>query len=1329
MNAGVNNPQEQLQSVLRQALAYQRAGQPVEASQLYLMAIQAQPNVWQAYYNLGTVFQTLGDNAKACSAYRRVIQLHPEFAEAHNNLANTLQALGETDNAEVAYQRAIALKPTLAAASYNLALLLQSKGKFSDSIESLTATVKSDPTNDRAWDALYGAQLAVKRPDDAMATFFAWEAAVQQSPALTAAGLAQARHLADREREAKYLHLAVHWPFSNPQPEEIQPVLGMLQYFDITPDALLQCYRRYDAAAAATRRRPISLLPRRSAGEKIRIGYVSADFRRHVMGRIMAEIIRTHDRNKFEITAVSLCAKRHHDDVTEAYRNTCDRFIDVFPMTTLEAAEAIAEADLDILIDLAALTMAARPLIYAHRPARLIITHLGAHGCIGLSSVDYKVTDVVADPLEMAQFQIEKPLYLDTCLFPFAHLKPNPEADAHYVSLKPAGRFVFAAFVNVLKLSARCLAAWKKIVEREPSVVLAFSPFHDSEIPTIRRVLDAAGIPPDRLLILPTTTVAAENRGRYAAIDAVLDTFPYAGGDTTLAALDRDVPVVTLAGKRNAERVGVSLLTHMGVPELIAETEDQFVEIACRLVREPAFRAATTAKLKHARLHSAIGDPATHTQSLERAYVRLAEVATQETGRLSAADFFREFRSAFVDGQNGETRLAALLDDQPTYVPLLRALAKRAMARGDSSAARRYLSIVLENAPYETESLLGLAGIELASNASASELQAILVRIDALPDKNTLFALKIRARILSALGQFVEVEETIRPASVAAPGDVEAHFILANALANMDRADEALTLYQRVLSLDAKHAPACLNTATLLADRGEWVPAEELLRRAIEIEPDDESAYARLVPILRRENKFFSLAGLGKMMSTRFPHSLRAMLIQAEGQRFNGDLVEESRQCAALAEQLCARNADHAEVEEIAHAILQRVQAIDISPQLVGRLVERYLLALDALYGRRRAATRPGHDAAPRIGVLVSDLDDVTRADAMLRALKSMQRDGQHWIAYALNPAPIAEFGAWVTKIADTARGIMLAGVSVENARKQIDCDDLDVLIDLCGHRHAAAIPIMSARGARLTISNGALATHTTGNRAYLPQDIDFELFDRGTALPAWQARGPERAMMAVSQLLPRSRAAGQVAPRGFPQDAFAFALTAPVTQVSRETLQLARGILDRVPQAVLVVDANDEATLQVWQRIGQGVGIAASKIVPNPSVADAAGRFFGVDAVLDARPGSDAVAVCQALSAAIPVIAMRGPTASERMAYAVLLDAGLTELVAESGPDYINLAVKLARDVAWRASLAEKLLTVAAQPSTSASGVDVLEIALRNLRASNSSVPDIVPK
>ncbi|MEQ1517733.1 MAG: tetratricopeptide repeat protein, partial [Usitatibacteraceae bacterium] len=671
---------EELRALAKAAFQQQAAGHYAEAAQGYAAVLSRAPDHWQTCYNLGLVYQHLGRMPEAAQLYQRTVQLNPQFAEGHNNLGNVRKVLEDNAGAEEAYRRAIALNPQLADATYNLGTMAQDRGDHLPAIELLRKSIAANEASVAAWDALYRSLMALKRIEDAIELFLAWERALPPSPELVAAGLALCRPMGNRELESRYLALALEWPFADFAPVQFAPILGMLQYFDVTREQFLACYRRYDAAVAAKNLARIPLLPKRAADQRLRIGYLSGDFRRHVMGRWMLEVVSKHDRSRVSIFLISTCPPREYDAITAQFRTHADGFADISGLDDFAAAKSIAEADLDILVDLVGHTMAARPEIYAHRPARSIVTHLGYHGCLGLSAVDYKFTDRIADLPDAGNFQIERPYALDTCVFPFARLAPadgypvpgqNPELD---------GKFVFAAFTNDLKLSARCVALWKRVLDALPEAVLLFSPPSPSQNAGIERIMAAGGIAKSRLAFLNVPAQDALWRARYRLVHAALDTFPYAGGDTTLAALDMAVPVVTLRGERHSERVGASILTHLGIPELIANTEEEFVGIAVRLARDANFRGEIGT-----RISKAVGasDNTAYARALESAFVEIAaRKPVVESMALAAREFFHRLREAMQRHRaatddatrNAAAEIYAILRvEQPEYTPLLRA--------------------------------------------------------------------------------------------------------------------------------------------------------------------------------------------------------------------------------------------------------------------------------------------------------------------------------------------------------------------------------------------------------------------------------------------------------------------------------------------------------------------------------------------------------------------------------------------------------------------------------------------------------------------------------
>jgi predicted O-linked N-acetylglucosamine transferase (SPINDLY family) len=261
----------------------------------------------------------------------------------------------------------------------------------------------------------------------------------------------------------------------------------------------------------------------------------------------------------------------------------------------------------------------ARPAILARKPAPVIVTHLGYHGGVGLSSVDFKVTDAVADLADGDGAMRERLLRLDRCVMPLRAYEAPVARDTRASLGVATDAVVIGAFVGVQKLSPRGLDLWRRVLDAVPSAVLLFSPPRDDDRVALSRRVTGLGIAAERIRFMPWDR--AHGAARYALVDLVLDTVPYTGGDTTIAALAAGVPVVTRVGRRHAERVGASLLVHAGLDDLVAPDDDAFVALAVRLCRDAALRAATAGRVRRALSDPARTDPAAYTRSLERALV------------------------------------------------------------------------------------------------------------------------------------------------------------------------------------------------------------------------------------------------------------------------------------------------------------------------------------------------------------------------------------------------------------------------------------------------------------------------------------------------------------------------------------------------------------------------------------------------------------------------------------------------------------------------------------------------------------------------------------
>jgi len=354
-----------------------------------------------------------------------------------------------------------------------------------------------------------------------------------------------------------------------------------------------------------------------------------------VMGKMMHEAISRHDRARFDVRLYSL--SRERDGWTERFEHAADAFTVVAGMTERAAADVIARDDLDLLVDLSTHTRGARPGIVAAKPARVTITHVASAGIAGLSSVDFRLTDALCDVPDDPPRPSEALLPMAGCVYPYRHVDP---AVAPAMTREALGiardAVVVGAFVTGMKLSRRCLALWREVLQRIPGARLAFSPLNPAQQPLYAGLAQAGGIAAERLVFVPQGANDGANQARYCIVDFVLDPMPYGGVNGTLEALDMGVPVVTLVGRRHAERTTYSILANLGVRQTVADSGKHYVDVAVRLATDAAFMREVRAAIRAGLVDSPLTDMDGHARNLERAYCNA--LALRAPDALAAAE-------------------------------------------------------------------------------------------------------------------------------------------------------------------------------------------------------------------------------------------------------------------------------------------------------------------------------------------------------------------------------------------------------------------------------------------------------------------------------------------------------------------------------------------------------------------------------------------------------------------------------------------------------------------------------------------------------------------
>jgi predicted O-linked N-acetylglucosamine transferase (SPINDLY family) len=624
-----------LRDLLASAARNAAAGRVDDALANYRGALKRSPALAEVHYNVGVLLARKGELAGAEKSLDEALRLKPSWAQAYLALGHLYFRQARYADAERSFGRAATHSPESVEALFNLATSRDRQRRWGDALPPLKAARRLAPDNEDIWFALRGHLLLFQREEEAFEDFRRFEANAAPSARIVAAGLLSARIAPGTDYENEYLPLALDWSYQPGEAAYAAVAVAQAQYFDVSREQLLRVYQAHDRVRQAERG-PIADFAAPltgAAGRPVRIGYLSADFRSHVMGRLMLEVARRHDTERFSVHAYSLAVRELEDDVTAQFRACCAAFRRLDDLDDQSAARLIADDGIDILIDLMGHSGSSRPAILLYKPAPVIVTHLGNHGAIGMRQVDFKLTDAHADLPDAHRYQIEAPLVLDRCVLPFRRVAAAPEAPVTRAGLGLGDDVtVFGVFVSLLKLSPRCLGLWKRILDAVPDSVLAFSPTRPAQNALYQRRLESFGIAAERIVFVPWSLDDAIDRARYRLVDVVLDTLPYTGGDTTAAAIDMGIPVVTRVGERQAERMTYSLLAHLGVTATVSHNDDDYVAIACRLALDRPWRDAVAAEVIAALPGSGLADAERYTRSLENAYERALAPKAREPG-------------------------------------------------------------------------------------------------------------------------------------------------------------------------------------------------------------------------------------------------------------------------------------------------------------------------------------------------------------------------------------------------------------------------------------------------------------------------------------------------------------------------------------------------------------------------------------------------------------------------------------------------------------------------------------------------------------------------
>ncbi len=559
-----------------------RLQRPAEALADLDRAIAAKPDFAGAYFDRACVLRALERKGEALADLDRSIEIDPANAAAFANRGALLHELGRIEEALESTTRSLALNPEYAQGRYNRAVILDGAGRMNEALLEFARVADHAPLDP----ALRGnALLALGRVEDAIAC-------LQRACEIDAG---------NRDARSALLMAALYRESSD------DGALARAQH---------EFTARFEAPLAEC---APCLQNSRNPQRRLRIGYVSADFNAHSVAFFIEPVFARHDRRRFEIYAYH--ASTRSDEVTRHLCGLADVWVECAALSDERLAQRVRDDRIDILVDLSGHTAGNRRLVFARRPAPIQISWIGYPADPGPPSTDFLISDEIASPRSDVDAGASRLLRLPRVFS--CYRAPTDAPDPAWPNGRDDGGIMFCSFNNSAKISPAALAAWARILHGQPGARLTLKDRSFADPGARRRLLErfaAHGIGGEQIIALARVPSGKDHLALYREADIALDTFPYNGVTTTCEALWMGVPVVSLTGTAFRSRMGATLLSAVGHPEWLADSEDQYVATALALARSEPLRRQLRCLLRTQMSASPLMDETGQVRDLEACY-------------------------------------------------------------------------------------------------------------------------------------------------------------------------------------------------------------------------------------------------------------------------------------------------------------------------------------------------------------------------------------------------------------------------------------------------------------------------------------------------------------------------------------------------------------------------------------------------------------------------------------------------------------------------------------------------------------------------------------
>jgi predicted O-linked N-acetylglucosamine transferase (SPINDLY family) len=780
-----------------------------EAAAYYRRVLAINPAHPDALYSLGVAAHQIGRHDVAVEWIGQAIKQDRQNSSYFSDLGIALQALGKLDEAIAAYRQAIVVKPDNAEAHSNLGTALYHRGKVEAAITAYRQAIGIVPNYAEVH---YNLGIAL--------------------------------HFQGRIEQAigAYRHAVVC------KPDYVEAFCNLLfcqNYSDsLSAKQLFSAHREWDQRFGSGASRPKAYANAPDVNRRLRIGYVSPDFRRHSVAYFLAPLLEAHDRQAVEIFCYAEVSEPDH--VTSHLNGLADHWLVTVGLSDKSLADRIQADGIDILVDLAGHSPNNRLRVFTHKPAPVQVTWLGYPNTTGLAAMDYRLVDAVTDPIGEADGWASETLFrLEGGFLCYEGSKEAPEPRARTRGTKSP--ITFGSFNNLNKISTSTLDAWITLLGRLPEAQLLLKgiPFVQEEArASFLARFRERGIAAERIELVASLPSHVAHLALHDRIDIALDTFPYGGTTTTCEALWMGVPVITLCGDRHAARVGASLLHQVGLTDLIAHSTEEYVEIAAALAEDSERLDNIHRSLRARMAASPLCDAHGFAGKIESAFRQMWQAWSEANGTSSnLTEALKRAAQMHADRKTAEAErlYQAILESQPNCFEALHMLGVIRFQQGLTAEAHDRMQAALKVNPTSMEVLsnLGLVLTRLGrpDEALASYDRAIAVQPDCAE------ALFNRANTLKQLGRTEEAVASYDKAIAIKPGYLKALFNRGNALQELERAEEALASYDRALAIQPHYVDALNNRGAALLRLKRPEAALASYDKAISVQPDCAEAH------------------------------------------------------------------------------------------------------------------------------------------------------------------------------------------------------------------------------------------------------------------------------------------------------------------------------------------------------------------------------------------------------------------------------------------------------------------------------------------------------